>query len=188
MRPVPFLIAAIPALLLAQHADAAAGMTLQGQEQDQWCWAASTNMVMSALPPGGGQLEQCKIVDKHQGKDTCCDDQAACNQPAATKDAMSKWYSFTSMDVPGNVLTINGIKTETDAGRPVPFSYGWNGGGGHAMVINNVFLIFTTGFIEVYNPWPVGTGEVQYIGYDEWLGGDDYDHKLRWALTNMQAK
>ncbi|WP_394836090.1 hypothetical protein LVJ94_04185 [Pendulispora rubella] len=174
-----FAMAAIPALLLARHAsaDGSLDVRLFAQKQSMWCWAASGQMIMTYISPANAP-SQCKQANVRFGRTDCC----ASPTPEACDDG--GWpefdkYGFSSRTTSwGYALTQNQVKSQIDSRRtPFAFAWGWNGGGGHIMV-GTGWSQDADGvmYVTLNNPGPVGVGEEQTIPYDEYVGGDGYDH------------
>jgi hypothetical protein len=110
------------------------GLTLQHQEQTQWCWAAVSNSVVHFYHPGT-TWSQCTIVNAELGKTTCCTagSSAACNKPWYLDTALTRVGSLHS--AASGTLTFAIVKSLIDTGRPSCARQGWSGGGGHFMAI-----------------------------------------------------
>lgn len=120
------------------------------QTQTQWCWAATSTSVShfySALSP----WSQCKVATEAMD-DACCDSPvpAACNQP---------WYLNKALEITGNFLsyqagtiTWNEVEAELQKGNVVGARIGWNGGGGHFMVIHGVSKQLGTEYLHIDDP------------------------------------
>jgi papain like cysteine protease AvrRpt2 len=108
--------------------------TLQQQQQTEWCWAAVATSICLFYSPGGGQ-SQCDLANGQLGQTTCCQDgsTAACNQP---------WYLDSALSATGNLdhytsspAPLQDIGQQVDGSRPLAIRIGWEGGGGHFIVI-----------------------------------------------------
>jgi hypothetical protein len=146
---------------------------LIGQETGMWCWATVLDMVATFYDV---DVEQCAEANHRFGRNDCCTD------PTPAACIVGGWpdydeYGFNSNYTNWNVaLTFAQIKTETDAGRPINFSWGWTGGGGHIMV-GRGYIDGDTEWVFVRDPWPVDVGEsklIKYIHFVERAG--QYEH------------
>src|SRR5262245_11148967 len=50
--------------------------TLRAQEQSNWCWAASGQMIMNFL---GVNVTQCQEANQRSGRTDCCSNPGGCN-------------------------------------------------------------------------------------------------------------
>ncbi|MBN1210358.1 MAG: C39 family peptidase [Myxococcaceae bacterium] len=168
------LRSALTVLLLAASAASAKDLPvpLLGQETNQWCWAASGQMIMKYL--GATRVTQCDEANKRLGRADCC------NSPTPTACIEPGWpefskYGFSSSTKDG-ALSWTSLVNEIDNNRPVAFSWGWTGGGGHMMVATGYGVLRTGNFVYVNNPWPVDTGAAELISYSEYVSGSDHVH------------
>ena len=108
--------------------------SMQDQNQNLWCWAATTVSVSAYYDPQT-EWTQCALVNAEKGVTTCCDDGSSedCDQtnvldaPLARAGVLDrKQRGPVDFDV---------IRQEIDAGRPLAFRVKWSGGGGHFAVI-----------------------------------------------------
>lgn len=163
-------------LVLAAATSASAGsldVPLYPQQQDQWCWAASGQMIMSYL--GATKVTQCDEANKRLGRTDCC------TSPTPTACNKAGWpepekYGFNYNTYNG-ALSYSSLSNEINNNRPVAFSWGWTGGGGHMMVARG-FLTTSTGtqYVDVNNPWPPNVGDQYYTTYSNYVSGSDHVH------------
>jgi hypothetical protein len=64
------------------------GLSAQKQERNQWCWAATTRMLLSAKLPN--LQSQCEIVSNVFGLDCCTYSSLSCNRPYNLETAINK--------------------------------------------------------------------------------------------------
>ncbi len=111
------------------------GFVEQLQLQTEWCWAATSTSVAhyynSASP-----WTQCTVANKAQGQTTCCQNGAssACNVPWYLDQALTIVGHFASEI--GGQPSLSQLISEIDAKRPFGIRLGWNGGGGHFVIID----------------------------------------------------
>lgn len=128
----------------------ALGFDMQMQTQSNWCWAATSTSVSHFywfLSP----WTQCKVANAELGRTDCCDATvpSACNVP---------WYLDRALMRTNNFVSITGqvgfqqVRDEIDAGRPVGARIGWNGGGGHFMVIYGYSLVAGMTYFDIDDP------------------------------------
>src|SRR5262245_48351627 len=106
---------------------------MQAQTESNWCWAATSTSV-SRFYWAMSTWIQCKVAGAELHLNGCCHAPAPapCNVPWFLDLALTRTNNFVSMTGP---LPFNQVQAEIDAGRPVGARIGWNGGGGHFMVI-----------------------------------------------------
>lgn len=136
---------------------------LLAQEQGNWCWAASGQMVMSFL---GARVPQCDQANNRFGRTDCC------NTPTPSECNNGGWpepdkYGFTFSTTSDAPLTWEQVQSEIYcAGRPFAFSWHWPGGSGHMMVVTGYVTISGTNYVAVNDPWPPNVGEHYIYTYD----------------------
>jgi len=110
------------------------GLTVEHQQQTQWCWAAVSNSV-SHFYDAGSTWTQCTIVNAELGQTTCCTNgsTAGCNQPWYLDRALTRVGCLLSMA--SGTLSFATVKSLINSGRPPCARQGWSGGGGHFMAI-----------------------------------------------------
>jgi hypothetical protein len=184
-------------------------VTTQWQETDEWCWAASGQMLMNLigadhLPPN---VPQCYEANQEFSRSDCCacPTASACANPGWPQ--FSTWGFTSSQTACGTPLSWTDVKGQTDSGMPFMFSWAWNGGGAHAMVAKGyVDITLPPPFpIPIYqavvmaNPWswqgrcgpggnaagPFG-GDIEIIPYSEFAGGPGYDHTHGADIYNIK--
>jgi hypothetical protein len=116
------------------------------QEQNQWCWAASTKCVLDYF---NTPEQQCAIADytrtvapwhSYGTVDCCLDPSQGCNYwnynwgyAGSMQDILNNFAGIQTNNY-GSVLSPSQITTELSAGRPFIFRWGWYSGGGHFLV------------------------------------------------------
>lgn len=124
--------------------------TMQAQTQSNWCWAATSTSVSryySIFSP----WTQCKVASEELGL-TCCTTPVpgACNVPWYLDKALTRTKNFVSIQ--GGTATWNTVKSELEKGLVVGARIGWNGGGGHFMVLHGVSSIGLTKYLHIDDP------------------------------------
>lgn len=144
---------------------------LFGQQTNMWCWAATTQMTAqySAVP-----VQQCIQANTQFGRSDCCTNPWACVFGGWPQ--YSNWGFNAATTAWGVALTWQQFKGEIDANRPVNFSWGWTGGGGHIMVANGYYDTGAVKYVLVNDPWPPGAGTQKWITYDEYVQAADHTH------------
>jgi hypothetical protein len=123
---------------------------MQMQTQTNWCWAATATSV-SHFYWFLSTWTQCKVANAELGHSDCCNSPVpgACNVPWYLDKALTRTNNFVS--ITGQV-TFQQVRDEIDAGRPVGARIGWNGGGGHFMVIYGYSLVAGTPYFDIDDP------------------------------------
>ena len=151
---------------------------LKAQETDQWCWAASGQMIMAFL---NHEVSQCLQANNHFNRPDCC----LASKPAAC--IQGGWPEFGKYDFAFDRLSDANLNWDqlreqiACKSSPVAFSWRWtNGGGGHMMVVRGYTTTAQGGkTLYINNPWPPlpdGAGEQQIISYQEYISGSDHTH------------
>lgn len=149
-------------------------VSLYAQETNQWCWAASGQMVMSYL---GYPVSQCAQANHASGRTDCC------NSPTPSACIFPGWpdlgfYGFSSSTTSyGSALSWSSLSNEiVNNRRPVPFSWAWTGGGGHMMVAIGAKTVGTNNYVTMNDPWAPGWGGQSDLLYSAFVSGSGYSH------------
>jgi len=184
-----FKIAALALLVQQGSALSAASKVLNvplyAQQTNMWCWAAGGEMIMTYL---GTNVAQCKQANDRFGLTTCClmPTPAACRNGGWPNYGL---YGFTSSSTAwGTALTFAQLQGQINANKPVGFSWGWVGGGGHYMdavgYMNLSFFPFISmKFVLKNDPWPWNTnklagGKRSWITYSAYVSQPG--HHVHW--------
>ena len=124
---------------------------MQFQTQSNWCWAATSTSVSHFywfLSP----WTQCSVVNVELGRSDCCDGMvpSECNVPWYLNLALTRTETLASMM--GGQASFPQVREEIDAGRPVGARIGWNGGGGHFMVIYGYSIVNGVEYFDIDDP------------------------------------
>lgn len=182
-RRVASLLAMTLAALIAAEA-AAQGLgkslpvSLLGQETEQWCWAASGQMIMLSLG-ATVDVRQCTQACKEFTCLSCCDQSPPDNCVKGGWPEFEK-YGFSAQYREWE-LSWEELVAEIDAGRPVAFSWWWTspssvGAAGHMMVAYGYDTTNGAKTVRVWDPLPVGSGDAHDMSYDEYVQGPDHSH------------
>lgn len=149
-------------------------VSLYAQETNQWCWAASGQMIMNYL---GYPVRQCEQANHASGRTDCC------NSPTPASCVFSGWpdlnrYGFNSTTTSyGTALSWDSLRYEiANNRRPVAFSWAWTGGGGHMMVAIGARTVGTSNFVTMNDPWSPGWGGQSDLLYSAFVSGSGYSH------------
>jgi hypothetical protein len=161
------------------------------QEQDQWCWAASSKDILDYY---GIVKKQCEIVEwvrttatfyNFGSTDCCVNASKGCNywnynynSKGSIQDILVHFGSLQNTGVAA-ALTQAEIQTEVSKNHLFVIRWGWAGGGGHFIVGHGI----SGSNVYYMNPW---FGEGKKIGTYAWVkqgaesGGDTHT----WTHTN----
>jgi hypothetical protein len=140
------------ALFGALPAVASAGtlsITMQSQQQTNWCWAASGNTVAAYLGRGGySQNQFCNMAFGRPTSSSCPNNQATL---ANDQRAFGQLGIGAGNYVTG-YLKYSTVVTEIDANRPMMTRIQWSSGGGHMHVLYGYNP--DNNFVYWGDPWP----------------------------------
>jgi hypothetical protein len=144
------------------------------QEQDEWCWAACSQMVAGYL--GNPDVKQCELANFLHGQTDCCAKPGSlrCNQPSPY-EGIGLVYQHLQINCVSepHAETVQVMVRELNARRPVEVGYLWSAGGGHVAIVRGVTA---QGLFAVNDPW-FGTGAVTYLALLTAYGGG------QWAMS-----
>ena len=120
---------------------------MQMQTESNWCWAAASTSA-SHFYWWLSTWTQCRVANAELGHNDCCNSSvpSACNVPWFLDRALTRTNNFVSMM---GQVSFQQVKNEIDAGRPVGARIGWNGGGGHFMMIYGYSRILSTEYFDI---------------------------------------
>jgi hypothetical protein len=123
---------------------------MQAQTQSNWCWAATATSV-SHFYWFISSWTQCRVANDELGHNDCCNNPvpSTCNVPWYLDKALTRTNNFVSVTRP---VSFQQIRDEIDAGHPVGARIGWNGGGGHFMVIYGYSLVAGVEYFDIDDP------------------------------------
>ncbi|MFJ1752111.1 papain-like cysteine protease family protein [Kitasatospora sp. NPDC088134] len=123
-------------------------LTMQAQQQSNWCWAASGNTIATYYGYGYSQNQFCNLAFGRSVNSSCPNSQASLGD---VQNALYRIGISTGSYVNG-YLRYSTVQTEIDNGRPVETRIQWSSGGGHM----NVLYGYDPGNNWLYwgDPWP----------------------------------
>lgn len=147
-------------------------VTLHAQETGDWCWAASAQMIMDYL---GQKVAQSIQANNRFARTDCPASQ--CSKPAASPPCQGggwpefRKYGFAFKKTSDAGLTWDQLRNEVANGqecgrRPFAFTWHWEAGGGHMMVVNGYVSVAGTNYVSILDPLPSCRGEARIITYD----------------------
>ncbi|AUY50036.1 papain-like cysteine protease family protein [Streptomyces sp. CB01881] len=123
-------------------------ITMQQQQQTNWCWAASGNTIATWFGYDYSQNQFCNAAFGRSANSTCPNSQATLGD---VQNGLS-WIGINPGSYVTGYLRYSTVQTEVNADRPIETRIQWSSGGGHMHV---VYGYDTTGN-QVYwgDPWP----------------------------------
>jgi hypothetical protein len=108
------------------------GFVMQRQQQDFWCWAATTASV-SAFFDSSSPWTQCLVASHSLGRSSCCVAPGPCDVPFTLDQPLNHTNNLDSTLATNDSLS--NVQSEIDAGRPVCCHILWNDGSGHFVAL-----------------------------------------------------
>jgi hypothetical protein len=152
-----------------KHANYFSTCTLNGVFQmpvcyqicDEWCWAATTTMMIQAYTRTNYCAGyECQLPSREFGRQCCpytnsCrnspqDPQTACNSPGSTSNIVDAATSFSGVRHRATgPLDQQSLDNILSSGHPVIIAVQWTRGGGHALLIGGC----GSGRYYLHDPW-----------------------------------
>jgi hypothetical protein len=134
-------------------------LSVPDQEQDNWCWAATSDGV-AHFYDNSSTWTQCEIANSELGRSDCCGTGAGgpCNVYGYLNTALTVVGHFDHMAQ--QVADFQTVDDEIDAGRPLGVRVAWSGGGAHFLAIGG-YRERPEQYVHVEDPW-YGPSDVSY--------------------------
>jgi hypothetical protein len=164
--------------------------TLRPQQTNNWCWAATTQMLSQHL---GIAVNQCDLANHRFGKTNCCDLQNENNTCPKTDDCNTP--GWLELDFAGVKFEETGTaRAWTDMRKqlyckkkPMGYAYGTPGVVGHVLVIKGYITLGGTEYLILNDPWSPCSGAERIITYAEYA--DPAGTATHWnTWFNIQKK
>ncbi|GHH67187.1 hypothetical protein GCM10018781_22130 [Kitasatospora indigofera] len=123
-------------------------ITMQQQQNTNWCWAASGNTIATWFGYSYSQNQFCNAAFGRSVNSTCPNSQATLGD---VQNGLS-WIGINPGSYVTGYLRYTTVQTEVNANRPIETRIQWSSGGGHMHVLYG----FDTASNWVYwgDPWP----------------------------------
>ncbi|OLZ70472.1 hypothetical protein AV521_15205 [Streptomyces sp. IMTB 2501] len=123
-------------------------ITMQAQQNSNWCWAASGDTIASWFGRNYTQNQFCDAAFNRPQGSTCGNWQAALDDVQNALD----WMGINPGTYVSGYLRYGTVQNEINADRPIETRIEWNSGGGHMHVLYG----YDTSTNQVYwgDPWP----------------------------------
>ncbi|MEV0372775.1 papain-like cysteine protease family protein [Streptomyces sp. NPDC050636] len=106
-------------------------ISMQAQEETNWCWAASGNTIATWYGKNYSQNQFCNAAFNYQQGSSCPNDQATLGNVQNAFD----WMGINSGSYVTGYLRYSTVQSEINAKRPIETRIQWSSGGGHMHVI-----------------------------------------------------
>jgi hypothetical protein len=145
--------------------------TLRPQETNNWCWAATTQMLSENL---GIVVTQCDLANHRFGKANCCDFETAGVSCPKTSDCNTPgWleldYAGVKFSETSTALSWEDLRKQIYCSKkPMGYAYGTSGVVGHVLVIKGYITLAGTNYLILNDPWAPCAGAERIITYEEY--------------------
>ncbi|HEX8490534.1 MAG TPA: C39 family peptidase [Chthoniobacterales bacterium] len=145
--------------------------TLRPQETDNWCWAATTQMLSQHL---GLSITQCALANHSFNKTNCCTEQNAGTPCPKTADCNTPGWvdlDFAGAKSAESVAALTWTKLKKQifcTKKPMGYAYGTDGVVGHVVVIKGYVSVGDTNYLLLNDPWAPCGGRERLITYEEY--------------------
>ncbi|MBX2889446.1 MAG: C39 family peptidase [Saprospiraceae bacterium] len=145
--------------------------TLRPQETNNWCWAATTQMLAQHV---GIAVNQCDLANHRFSKTNCCNPQTAGRACPKTNDCNTPgWleldFAGVAFSESATALTWDALRRQIFcAKKPMGFAYGTSGVVGHVVVIKGYVTVGSTSYVVLNDPWDPCVGQERLITYNEY--------------------
>jgi peptidoglycan hydrolase-like protein with peptidoglycan-binding domain len=114
-----------------QYADVyVLNLTMQAQQQSNWCWAAVSSSVSHFYDPASSWT-QCKVANAQLGRTDCCGGGASgpCNVYGYLDLGLTEVGHFDHLQAGTTTFAV--LQSEIIGSRPLGIRVAWSGGGAH---------------------------------------------------------
>ena len=163
--------------------------TLSPQETNNWCWAATTQMLAKHFSIS---VNQCDLANHRFGKTNCCTPQNAGSSCPKTNDCNTPgWleldFAGLKFDESGTALSWEDVRKQIFCSKkPMGYAYGQEGVVGHVLVIKGYVTVGGTNYVVLNDPWSPCMGAERLITYEEYK--DPAGAKTHWNTWFNIAK
>ncbi len=146
--------------------------TLRPQETNNWCWAATTQMIAQNE---GKSVTQCDLANHRFSKTNCCDFQNAGSSCPKTNDCNTPgWleldFAGLKFSESATALSWDKLKRSIYCSKDVlGYAYGTSGVVGHVVVIKGYITIDGTNYVILNDPWSPCMGSERMITYETYV-------------------
>ncbi|MCC2280881.1 hypothetical protein LKL35_36775 [Streptomyces sp. ET3-23] len=126
-------------------------ISMQKQQNSNWCWAAAGNTIASWFGRNHSQNAFCNAAFNRRQGSSCPNSQADLRN---VQNAL-RWSGISSGRYVTGWLRYSTVRSEIDASRPIETRILWKAGGGHMHVIYGYDA--QKNWVYWGDPWPSGT-------------------------------
>lgn len=163
--------------------------TLRPQETNNWCWAATTQMLAQHF---NITVTQCSLANQRFGRTDCCNPQNQgsacpktnnCNKPGwPMLDEVGLKFSESN-----TALSWEDLRKQIYCSKnPMGYAYGTPNVVGHVLVIKGYLTLNGTNYLVLNDPWQPCVGQERIITYDEYK--DPAGTATHWSTFYNLAK
>lgn len=144
---------------------------LRPQETNNWCWAATTQMLAQHFDVS---VTQCSLANQRFGRADCCNPKSdAGNCPKTDSCNRPGWLmlGFCGLDFEEDTNALSWSKLRKQiycSKKPMGYAYGTPGVVGHVVVIKGYITLGGTDYVILNDPWNPCNGQERIITYDEY--------------------
>lgn len=158
--------------------------TLRPQETDNWCWAATTQMLAQHFQIS---VKQCDLANHRFKTNNCCTPATA--GTACPKNAACNKPGWPELDFAGLKFSESGTALSWEkirkqifcAKKPMGYAYGIPDKVGHVLVMKGYVIVGGTRYIVLNDPWAPCAGQERLITYEEYTDpAGDATHWNTW--------
>ena len=163
--------------------------TLRPQQTNNWCWAATTQMLAQHL---GIYVTQCDLANHRFGRSDCCNNENpgsdcpktdSCNKPGW----LELDYAGVKFDEQTSARTWDQVRSQIYCSKkPMGYAYGTEGVVGHVVVIKGYITVGGTNYVILNDPWSPCSGTERLITYEEYA--DPAGSSTHWRTWYNIAK
>ncbi len=162
---------------------------LSPQETNNWCWAATTQMLAKHV---GISVNQCDLANHRFGKTNCCTPQNAGSSCPKTNDCNTPgWpeldFAGLKFDESATALSWEDLQRQIFCSKkPMGYAYGQTDVVGHVLIIKGYVTVGGTNYVVLNDPWSPCMGTERLITYEEYK--DPAGAKTHWNTWFNIAK
>ena len=145
--------------------------TLAPQETNNWCWAATTQMLAKHFEIN---VKQCDLANHRFGKTNCCqlqNENIACRKTndCNTPGWLELDFAGLTFKESATALSWEDLRKQIFCSKkPMGYAYGQENVVGHVLVIKGYVTVGGTNYVVLNDPWSPCMGEERLITYDEY--------------------
>ncbi len=144
----------------------------RNQERDQWCWCASSQMILLYY---GKSYTQTAIANWAVGGLNVPNFIYGSDATRKGVDLILRQFGSLSSSGLAYAMPLATLTSEMNAGRPAAIRWGWDNGGGHILVAHG-----TSGStVYLRDPWPANGPTVNTYAWVVRGGGHTWTHSLK---------